>query len=283
MLELVLHPLLPPRRPGHGGSDVCCGYGLRLPGGFAVEDGDPLLASFGAVVARVEGDDGFGALQSTDFAPGAAVRLLAGTGDPDEVSVWSADGVRHAGAVGGAEGAQLAAALEVGVELVAHVLCEWADLRTGERSAVDVVAGPRAQLGLAVPAGEAPLRPARTARRRLVLIADGEAALDLWDPAGDHGPVDPAQVGLSPELQRRVARLRAAFARRPPADEVRVGLDRLRARWTEEELTDESTLVWRQLRAELHQRFDVGFLGPGMAEPAWDPADLEEDDDGIPF
>jgi len=42
--------------------------------------------------------------------------------------------------------------------------------------------------------------------------------------------------------------------------------------------------VWRRLRAELGRRYQVGFLGPGMEQPVWDPGEREdEEDDDLEF
>jgi hypothetical protein len=105
VLELVLHPLVTPRRSTHGGGVVTCAYGMRLAQGFAVEEADPLLLSFGVGVSCID-DTGFEeALQDDAFAPGQPILLSSSVdGDTDEVSVWSADGVRLAGVVRGALG-----------------------------------------------------------------------------------------------------------------------------------------------------------------------------------
>jgi hypothetical protein len=88
VLDVVLFPLVTPRRALHGGDCVTCGYGMRLADGFAIDETDPLLAGFGVGVSCVD-DRGFEeALQDDAFAPGRPVLLLESVdGDSDEVSV----------------------------------------------------------------------------------------------------------------------------------------------------------------------------------------------------
>ncbi len=280
MLELTLFPLVTPRRAAHGGVDVTCGYGMRLADGFAVEATDPLLAGFGVVVPCVDSSGREDPLQDDAFAPGSPVLLLPSVdAEADEVSVWSADGVQLAGIVDGAAGEQLAAALAFGASLTAHVLTEECGAHDGVRQSIDLVAGPSAALAVTVEPGEL-LRPARTQRVRLVLIADGSTDVDLWDPTGRRGPVDAAtDLALSPELRSRVMALREALADVRTGEEPVGGMERTMREWDEEALDQEARLVWRRLRAELGRRCEIGFLGREMARPVWDPDDVHDDDD----
>ncbi len=280
MLDLVLFPLVTPRRAVHGGECVTCGYGMRLADGFAIEENDPLLAAFGVGVSCVD-DTGFeDALQDDAFAPGRPVLLLESVdGDADEVSVWSADGVRLGGVVHGDHGAQLAAALEVGAALAAHVVSEECSVHDGVRRGISVVAGPATSLAVTVEDGPV-LRPARTERLRLVLIADGSGDVDLWDPSGRQGPVrSTAELPLSPELRARLTALQQALAGSRAGEEVTVGVDRILETWEAEELAAEALLVWRRLRAELGRRCEIGFLGRNMERPIWDPSEAPADPD----
>src|SRR3954451_1358080 len=98
-LDLQLHPLLPPRKSGTGGRDW--GYALRLPDGPGLDDGDPLLAAFGAEVVRLEGlHEHDEALQDPAFDPGRRVQLvhegLDDDGD-DLVGVWDEEETRRVG------------------------------------------------------------------------------------------------------------------------------------------------------------------------------------------
>lgn len=279
MLDLHLAPIAPSRRPPSGGLHVQCGYRLQLPDGYAVEEDDPLLACFGIVLPRVDSDGCEEALQHDDAAPGARLLVLASIDDDeDEVSVWSADGIRLMGVLAGGEGEQVAAATQVGVPLQAVVLYEWADRRTGRRTAIDVLVAPAASVRLHVPDGT-PLRPERRERRRLVLIADGRADLALWDPAGGHGPLDAGELCLSGALHERLAALRERLAARDDAA-VPGGLDALVASWEDEAIEHEARTVWRRLRAELGRGCEVGYIGPGMAQALWDvEAEADEEDD----
>jgi hypothetical protein len=149
----------------------------------------------------------------------------------------------------------------------------------GVRRSISIVAGPSAQLGITVQEGEL-LRPARTTRWRLVLIADGTGDVALWDPSGKHGPADAAaDLALSPDLRSRLLALRQALAEARAGGEPTSGLDRMLSEWDAEGLDDEALTVWRRLRAELGRRCEVGFLGRGMERPIWDPAEASEDDD----
>lgn len=286
MLDLHLTPLAPTRRPPHGGTDLQCGYRLALPDGFTVDEDDPLLASFGIVTPRVDSAGREEALQHEDFAPGAPLLLLpAIDGADDEVSVWSADGIRLAGLIDGCAGEQVAAAVVFGLPLQAIVLDEWCSAHSGRRTAIDLLVAPQACVRPTVLDGPV-LRPARRERRRLVLIADDRADLALWDPAGEHGPVDAAALGLSDGLLARLAALRAALSAREGDGTISGGLDRLMAGWEQEALAEEGRTLWRRLRAELGRRCEVGYLGPGMTQATWDDAEPSngcEEDDGIPF
>jgi hypothetical protein len=200
-------------------------------------------------------------------------------GDADEVSVWSADGVRLAGTVHGALGAQAAAALDVGVPFTARVLSEDCGVHDGVRRGITLVAGPATSLSVTVEDG-AVLRPARTNRPRLVLIADGSGEVDLWDPSGRQGPVSAtAALPLSPELRARLAGLQHALAASRTGEEVRVGAERVMAEWEDEGLDAEALLIWQRLRAELGRRCEVGFLGRGMERPIWDLDEAAPDPD----
>ena len=286
MLDLHLTPLAPTRRPPHGGTDLQCGYRLALPDGFTVDEDDPLLASFGIVTPPVDSAGREDTLQHEDFAPGALLLLLpAIDGADDEVSVWSADGVRLAGVIDGCAGEQVAAAVAFGLPLQAIVLDEWCSAHTGRRTAIDLLVAPRQGVRPTMLDGPV-LRPARREPRRLVLIADDRADLALWDPAGEHGPVDAADLGLSDGLLARLASLRAALGVREGDGTVPGGLDGLMAGWEQDALAEEGRTLWRRLRAELGRRCEVGYLGPGMTQATWDdtePCDGCEEDDGIPF
>lgn len=275
--RLGLVPARDGRRPSPGGTHVLCGYGLRLGDNFAIQEDDPLLANFGIVTPDVDSTSFEETLQDDAFSPGRRVLLLPGVDDPEsEVSVWSEDSVRLAGSVTGEEGQQLAAALTLGLSVQAFVLDEWCHARTGQRAFVDLVVCPSTDVCLRVAEGRV-LRPVRTERRRLVLIADGRADLDLWDPSGSHGPADAEDLGLSAGLQLRLDQLREGFAERDKLGACG-GIDRLVAGWAAEALEEEARAVWRRLRAELGRRCEIGFLGPGMNQPAWEPLQLESDE-----
>lgn len=116
-----------------------------------------------------------------------------------------------------------------------------------------------------------------------MLVADGRANLDLWDPAGDHGPTAADELPLSPTLRYELDRLRTALHERN-ASALPGTLDGLISSCEHEALDGAVRGVWRRLRAELGNACEVGYQGPGMQQPLWapgEPADGEDDD--IPF
>ena len=98
-LRLALEPQLPLRAPAPGTPLLGFGYRLRLPGGPALVNSDPLLGAYGAEVdwVVVEDDE---VLQHDSFDPGSRLRLFPepmGESGFDEAGVRDLDGIRQAG------------------------------------------------------------------------------------------------------------------------------------------------------------------------------------------
>lgn len=81
------------------------------------------------------------------------------------------------------------------------------------------------------------LRPRRSKRRRLVLVAAGRADLDLLDPAGHRGPAAAEELPLSPTLRHELDRLRTAL-HEPNGEALPGTLDGLISAWEDEALEE---------------------------------------------
>jgi hypothetical protein len=283
-LVLTLHPLLPLRMPECGCTTLTYGYRLRLPGGPALADDDPLLAAFAGWVVPLLGagahDEAF---QDAAFAPGRRARLtIAGVDDDGDpvVEVWDGEGVRRAGHLPYRRAALVAAAEEHGLPMEALVLTEERALLDDRRIGVELLVHPRATIRVE-PGAEGLVAPRRPARDRVVLVADGSGALRWWDPSGRAGPMDLGDLPVSDELAAELRRLSDEYASvvdRPtaPGDHM----DALERDWASSALESRTHELWRRARAELGRRYAVGLQGPGMSRPAWSPGELTDGDDG---
>jgi hypothetical protein len=287
-LQLTLEPVLPTRTPrAHGFFSY--GYRLRLPDGPALLRADPLLAAFAvqvtAVVVDAHDDE---PLQAGVFDPGRAVHLVPeATVDGEcEISVWDEDGLRRAGCLSDRAAGIVAAALEVGLEQTAVVLEEDRSVDDDRRDGLDLVIFHPGFVRLDRRPARGYARPARRTRRRLVLVADGRSALRWWDPSGEAGPIAGEELPMSDELTCALRRVQAAFAEHgeehAAAPEPR-GFERFEEALDRSLLHDQALALWRRARAELGREFAIGFLGAGMERPVWSPAELEEEEDEVPF
>ncbi len=276
-LSLALEPVLASRAPRAGGSTMGHGYRLRLPNGPAVEDDDPLLRAFGAAVDWLEHDDDE-PLQLDVFDPGRSLRL-AGEPFGEEASILDAEGIRCAGTIGGDAGAVACAALEHGLPIEALALWEQREVADDRRCALRLVVYSPALVEVSHRSATYS-RPARPTRRRVVLFADSAGDLRWWDPAANGGPIDVDELPLSVELATAFVNLRAEYAGLVEAN-TQEGFARLDHNWTREALEEDARALWLRARSELGRRFSVGYLGPDMQRPIWQPE--TEEDDEIPF
>lgn len=276
-LRLALQPLLPSRTPA-GGDCFEYGFHLRLPNGPVLRRDDPLLAAFGACVADVdiaqEHEEG---LQADGFDPGRPVRFIAEPDDEEAIGVWDADGLRQAGTLACSAGRIVRAGLEAGLEPRALVLMERRTAHEDRRDDIVLLTYSPALVRIAIPRSARVERPVRAKRPRLILAAGPSGDVRWWDPSGHNGPLPAGELPLSPELRRDLVRLRDAYAAVADEDDERRGFDRVEADWERQELDGQAAALWRRARAELGQRYAVGFLGSGMRRPVWSPSELDDD------
>jgi hypothetical protein len=275
-LCLVLHPLLPLRAPLPGRVVVTYGFGLRLEDGPAVHPHDPLLRAFGATVVTLEDEDE--PLQADGFDPGQTAELvvedLDGDGDPI-VGVWDRERLRRAGSLPYKVGAMVAAAGEHALTFEALAVAEERTFLDDRRVKLHLLIHAPA-LVRARASGEY-RRPVRTARRRIVLFADGTAEPRWWDPSAGEGPGALPDVPVSTELAEALDELRESYAK------LREPLDDFDRAWLRNQLESRTRELWCRARAELGRTYAVGLLGPGMSRPVWRPEEVDSDDDEIPF
>ena len=288
-LRLALHPLLALRTPA---TEDCFehGFRLRLPGGPALTNDDPLLAAFGASVEWLRVDVNFEeALQADAFEPGRLVRLVAEPFDPDDrdvVGVWDDEGLRNAGTVPEPTAALVAAGTQVGLEYRALVLCELRGAGDDRREQLCVLVFAPALVRVRLPRTPGATRPVRPVRPRLVLVADASGDVRWWDPSATNGPLAASDLPLSQELRRDLARLRDDFAAHAADVEGQRGFERVESDWVRDRLQSTAADLWRRARSEIGHRYVVGFLGDGMRRPVWAPSELCGEHDGscdIPF
>lgn len=278
LLSLALDPILPMRAPGPGERALTLGYRLRLQDGPSLLIDDPLLLAFGACTVALHADDEE-LLQHEAFTPGRELVPRPEPDSHDEVAIWDAEEIRRPGTLTTSYEHAARAALDHGLPLRAVALQELRDVVDESRVGLRVLLFSPAFVTIA-PASPLPARPARPPRPRLVLLADGTADVRWWDPSGAAGPLRAEEVPVSEELAERLAALRRGFAQLHDAPPERSNpFSRgLRMR----ELEAEAIQLWRRARSELGRDFVVGFMGPGMNAPRWDPR-IPADDDPCPF
>jgi hypothetical protein len=288
-LTLALHPLLPLRAPEPGSYSLTFGYQLRLADGPGLASDDPLLSAFGARVLRlISGSGHVEALQDDAFDPGRRLTLAPNGVDDDGdavVAAWDADGIRLAGVVPYPQSAAVAAAHEHGLLVEAVVLTEERALLDDRRLYVDVLVHAPALVRVDLDAVSAIARPERHRRRRVVLLADGSSELRWWDPSGRGGPMDLADLPVSPELATELHKLSSAYVRAADEDDLPEDFgDGIEREWTRSTLACRTRELWCRARCELGQRYAIGLLAPGMTQPAWSVEEVDdEEDDDIPF
>src|SRR4051794_24080971 len=292
-LRLTLEPLTPTRTPSpHGNFEYIAA--LRLPDGPLVRTDDPLLAAYGAVVASIDPEDDVESLQGPEFDPGRRVRLERELDVNDEpiIGVWDAEGVRHAGHLfdDDPDVATVLAAAEHGLAPEGVVLIEHRSAGEDRRVAALLFVFSPALVAVELPPGLPVERPARTTRRRVVLLAD-RGDVRFWDPSGKSGPMEPQELPISPELATELKKLRKEYRKLAREAGGEPGFERMVLGWVTEQLDERAAALWHQVRTELGRRYAVGFLGPGMRRPVWSPAELQAPEtindlgfgDDIPF
>src|SRR4051794_25513270 len=293
-LRLTLEPLTPTRTPSSSGNfDYIAA--LRLPEGPLVRTDDPLLAAYGAVVVAIDPEDDVESLQGPEFDPGRRVRLERELDEDDEpvVGVWDADGVRRAGRLFDSDPdvATVLAAEERGLAPEGIVVIEHRTPGEDRRVGALVFVHSPALVAVEIPTGFAIERPARQARRRVVLLAD-RGDVRFWDPAAAAGPVEPQELPISPELAAELQKIRKAYRALAKKGGDGPPFEHPELAWMREQLDERTATLWRRVRRELGRRYAVGFLGPGMERPVWSPGELQQttgceylglSDDDIPF
>lgn len=284
-LRLAFEPLLATRTTGPHGV-ITHGFQLRLPDGPAIAHDDELLAAFAVKVTSIYTPRNDEPLQHEGFDPGSEVRLIAE--DATDVGVWDSEGVRRAGMLHEGPAAVFRAGLDVGLERKAIVLSEDRSDDEGRRDGLDLVIFHPAFVELDTSAVADFTRPTRTARPRLVLVADGTGDVRWWDPSATTGPVGADGLPMSVDLLAAMRQLRTDYAKlRAEAEDDPRGFERFELEMERQALDGQANALWRRARAELGRRFTVGFLGAGMEHPVWSPAEVEEDPYGadcdIPF
>ena len=288
-LRLTLEPLTPTRTPSQYGNFEYV-TALRLPGGPLVRTDDPLLTAYGAVVVSIDPEDDVESLQGPEFDPGRRVRLERELDANDEaaIGVWDADGVRRAGHLfdDDPDVATVIAADEHGLTPEGVVMIEHRRAADDRRVAALVFVYSPALVAVEIPDGLPIERPARTARRRVVLLAD-RGDVRFWDPAGKAGPIEPQELPISPELAAELQKLRKEYQALAGEGDGELGFERIERSWMRELLDERTAALWRRVRNELGRRYAVGFLGPGMQRPVWSPGELSSPqpgaNDDIPF
>jgi len=286
-LRLSLEPVLPTRTPSYEGCFVY-GFRLRLPDGPEVDRSDPLLVAYGARIVTVAiHDDDEESVQDDAFDPGSLVRLLPESGGADEaeVGVWDPEGLRRGGSLLDRAAAIVGAAVECGLAQSALVLTEDRSAEDDRREGLDLLVFHRAFVDVDASAAASFRRPVRSARARLVLVADGSGDVRWWDPSADAGPIAADDLPMSADLTSAMQRLRAAYAELANDDaSERRGFERFEAALDRHALDEQAAALWKRARAELGRRFAIGFLGAGMERPVWSPDELDDDDESdIPF
>jgi hypothetical protein len=291
-LVLTLHPLLAPRVPERGSSTLDFGYQLRLPDGPALAGDDPLLRAFGAfVVELLHGPEHEEALQHDAFEPGRRLTLVQHGVDDDGDSIvgaWDADGIRRAGIVPYLKANVVAAALEHGLSMAGVVLREERTLFDDRRLQIAVLVHAPALVLVDLDGCERVARPVRPRRNRVVLLADGSSELRWWDPSGNGGPMDLAELPLSAELAAELRRLSSAYVQAADGEDLAGDfIEGIERDWTRSALEMRTHELWRRARLELGQRYAIGLMAPGMTRPAWSPDeagdDGEDEDEDLPF
>lgn len=290
-LTLALHPLVPLRTPRQGKPWARYGYQLRVADGHVIAHDDPLLRAFAASVEPLEGPETESeAFQLDAFDPGRAVRLVREGVDEDGddvIGIWDVDELRRAGALGYHAAARVAAALDQGMAIDALVLSEIRSRFDDRRTGVELLVYPTPLVTVDVAAGGPLQRPKNRTRPRLVLIADQAAGLRWWDPSGAAGPMELDAVPISPPLADELRGLASALKSAPLESEQESEEDFFEGMnngWRRHVLGKRARSVWEGVRRELGRRYAIGLMLNGMAQPAWTPEDLdEEDDDEIEF
>lgn len=195
--------------------------------------------------------------------------------------VWDADGLRQAGQLTDEVAGMVVAAAEAGLEPRGLVLVEHRDPVDDRRERLCLIVysprlvrigAPRRRFG----------RPARAARPRLVLVADGSGDVRWWDSSTAGGSLDATDLPLSDELRRELEWLRDAFAEVAGDGGTLHGFDLLEHDWGRSALEARAAALWRRARSELGRQYAVGFLGSHMRRPIWSPDELREDEDDDP-
>ena len=238
-LVLTLEPLLPQRTPRLGEErSFRYGFQLRLPDGPVIDRNDPLLAVLGAEVVTIVATREHGeALQDQSIDPGAELRAVGEPLDEDGdevVGVWDTEQVRCAGLLPSESAAQVAAALEQGIDIDLLAISEERAVLDDRRVSLDVLVFCRATVEVAHDPSAHVMRPQRPVRRRVVLFADTDGDLRWWDASAASGPADITELPVSQELRRELQRLaqvlrQARQAGRAVAWWLRAGGGRLEA------------------------------------------------------
>ncbi|MEA2319349.1 MAG: hypothetical protein QOD44_3538 [Solirubrobacteraceae bacterium] len=278
---LSLHPVLPLRAPEQGATTLTYGYLLRLPDGPALDDNDPLLEAFSATVMEMTSAGAHDEpLQDEDFAPGRRLTLVPegvdDAGDP-MVGIWDAGGVRRAGHLPYRMAAVVAAALEHRLPMEALVLTEERELLDDRRVGLRVLLYTPAMVRVDGASEGHIARPERSARERVVLLADGSGELRWWDPSGRRGPQGLGALPVSEDLAADLERLSAEYeVFAAGVDSDGDTLSPFEREWNRETLDTKARQLWRRARAELGRRYAIGLLGPGMSRPAWSAGEVPD-------
>ena len=215
-LVLALEPLLPTRSPSGQRKEFRSGYQLRFPGGPAIGHDDPLLAVFGAeFVWLTPGGEHDEPIQSGSFDPGARLRpvyeSLDDDGDP-VVAIWDAEQLHRGGMLPYTVAARVAAALDHGLDVELISLQESRTALDVRRVGLGVLVCSPSMVRVKQPKPSRAIRPARRARRRVVLLADGSGQVRWWDPTAASGPAEITQLPVSSYLQAELDQLGAESA-----------------------------------------------------------------------